>query len=172
MLWQQQEHGNERFEASFSSCEIAVANTKLCFKLMKAFAALVVFGPVRCSHGVVWYHQRIWSDSQLVFLYLLTIFESEVVSVLVCISFFTVTKYCDGSPGCLLISLGRILVLCDNCWLKIRCFWSYLCIAAEFLRAWMESLLFHTMGLADALNKCFPFFSFSHCLIWHQHFYW
>lgn len=114
MLWQQ-EHGNEGFEALFSSCEIAVANTKLHFKLMEAFVALVVFGPVRCSHGVVWYHQRIRTDSQLVFLYLLTKFESEVVSVLVCISFFTVTKYCDDSSGCLLMNLGWILVLCENC---------------------------------------------------------
>lgn len=159
MLWQQ-EHGNERFETSFSSCEIAVANTKLCFKLMKALAALVVLGPVRCSHGVVWYHQRIWSDSQLVLLYLLTIFGSEVVNVLVCVTFFTITNYCDDSPGCLLMNLGRILVLCDSCWLKIRCFWSYLCIACMYVKACMESLLFHTMGLADALYKCFLFFFF------------
>lgn len=74
--------------------------------------------------------------------------------------FFTVTKYCDDSPGCLLMNLGRILVLCDSCWLKIRCFWSYLCIACMYVRACMESLLFHTMGLADALYECFLFFFF------------
>lgn len=86
-----------------------------------------------------------------------------------CVPVCNVTNYCCDSPHYLHINLGRGVVFCVSCWLKIGCYWSFPLHSHRVTKTLCWACAF---SHGETNNCPMQMHFFCHCFTQQSHLYW